>query len=620
MSKKIHVANPTLDGEAPPSPQLLSRSRFKNKCLEEDEILLGWGYGDDGRIGSGRLATELAPLSIQNPLQKQRIRKLCAGVTHTVALSTSFTVFTWGFGANGQLGHGSDVKQAIIPKAVEGLANYKVMLIAAGYYHTLAAIDSGNSYSWGMGKDGQLGQGEEEDEDLFEPEEILLLKDCRAKILACGGYHSGIKTEKKFASDTVKIASVVLQTFGAGSHGQLGHGDLEPRFAPTPCEATKPNPLGQQGIDRVEFGGFHSAMYTSNGYAPGHLQHKGGLWLWGCGGDGQQAVRDDGRGRHLDDVLVPTKNMMMSGAKVFDFSLGHRHTIVSSITGSVYTFGNGRFGQLGHGNCDDLHDPVYFGHGVNAHGRLEWVLTDEPNAGVEATRSAPSSPILSSAAAAGKGRRLLEMVETHQMKNRKPSRVSVKIVAVSAGAYHSMMLDERGRVYSWGLPTDGRLGHGDVRGEFLLDMELDTPHADDFAWKEEEEEEEEDREKLVLVTAEMVKIQEDPLRHEKELCAMLGLGHEASGYGVGGANGFFGWTPEAQMIPRVIDSIGKPTPPAPAPAKAGTIAATAATSEPRALPTVGGIVCGFSHSFALPSQERPKLPPPPKGLPEHELD
>ena len=41
------------------------------------------------------------------------------------------------------------------------------------------------------------------------------------------------------------------------------------------------------------------------------------------------------------------------------------------------------------------------------------------------------------------------------------------VVAVSAGAYHSIALTANGAVWSWGQGWDGRLGHGDNQQELL---------------------------------------------------------------------------------------------------------------------------------------------------------
>jgi len=41
------------------------------------------------------------------------------------------------------------------------------------------------------------------------------------------------------------------------------------------------------------------------------------------------------------------------------------------------------------------------------------------------------------------------------------------VVAVSAGAYHSIALTANGAVWSWGEGWDGRLGHGDNQQELL---------------------------------------------------------------------------------------------------------------------------------------------------------
>ena len=71
-------------------------------------------------------------------------------------------MFSWGHGKAGRLGHGNEDTYAE-PSLIQSLAiaahhhHMKVVQVAAGENHSLAVTDSGVVYSWGSDKSGQLG-------------------------------------------------------------------------------------------------------------------------------------------------------------------------------------------------------------------------------------------------------------------------------------------------------------------------------------------------------------------------------------------------------------------------------------------------------------------------------
>ncbi|XP_022079159.1 alsin-like isoform X2 [Acanthaster planci] len=65
-------------------------------------------------------------------------------------------VWSWGKGANGQLGQGDPLDKAQ-PLVIKQLANKGVVRVTAGPSHSMAITSSGHAYSWGSNSDGQLG-------------------------------------------------------------------------------------------------------------------------------------------------------------------------------------------------------------------------------------------------------------------------------------------------------------------------------------------------------------------------------------------------------------------------------------------------------------------------------
>jgi alpha-tubulin suppressor-like RCC1 family protein len=68
----------------------------------------------------------------------------------------------------GQLGVG-DLEDRNAPTLVTTLAGNQVTLLACGWRHTLAVTATGQVYTWGRGVNGQLGHGDEEDRWVGTP-------------------------------------------------------------------------------------------------------------------------------------------------------------------------------------------------------------------------------------------------------------------------------------------------------------------------------------------------------------------------------------------------------------------------------------------------------------------
>ena len=132
-------------------------------------------------------------------------------------------VLTWGWGCNGQLGHG-DVENRIMPQGVAQLHRRRVIDIVCGSRFTLALTRHGTVYSWGRADDGQLGHGNQQ--ILYMPRSIEGLEGTRVVQIAARGAHS-------MALDS----EGVVHTWGRGDDGQLGHGTTRSRSIPRPVVA-----------------------------------------------------------------------------------------------------------------------------------------------------------------------------------------------------------------------------------------------------------------------------------------------------------------------------------------------------------------------------------------------
>jgi alpha-tubulin suppressor-like RCC1 family protein len=110
------------------------------------------------------------PSTTDAPPLLQQITKVAAGDLHSVALSSSGLVYTWGFPDSGALGRPETPSDSSsTPAVVDFIASDQsgptspppvISSIAAGAYHTICSSTTGACYTFGDGADGQLGHGE----------------------------------------------------------------------------------------------------------------------------------------------------------------------------------------------------------------------------------------------------------------------------------------------------------------------------------------------------------------------------------------------------------------------------------------------------------------------------
>lgn len=144
--------------------------------------LFTWGEGDQGQLGHGDRKARLVPQCI-SALMDASFCKVACGCALTVALTTSGRVYTMGSAAHGQIGcPGADgstpvrVGSKIVESFVED--------IACGSCHVAILTSKGELFTWGKGKNGQLGHGDNDHRN--EPTFVNFLKDKQVKTVACG--------------------------------------------------------------------------------------------------------------------------------------------------------------------------------------------------------------------------------------------------------------------------------------------------------------------------------------------------------------------------------------------------------------------------------------------------
>lgn len=204
------------------------------------------GANDFGQLGQDRSMRKLEQVAV---LSAHEIRAVACGEAHSLALSDAGQVFSWGCNQNGQLGCGTEEESRLRPKVIKKLATLHIVQIACGTVHCLALANNGELFSWGGNGSGQLGLGRDSTGNERLPRRVSHLVGVPLAQVACGATHSVGLTP----SGTVFV-------WGRNSCGQLGLSDQRDRLHPTVLK-----PLRSQRIKHVCCGENHTAALTADG-------------------------------------------------------------------------------------------------------------------------------------------------------------------------------------------------------------------------------------------------------------------------------------------------------------------------------------------------------------------
>uniref|UniRef100_A0A3P8VAG2 Uncharacterized protein n=1 Tax=Cynoglossus semilaevis TaxID=244447 RepID=A0A3P8VAG2_CYNSE len=151
----------------------------------EGEVF-SWGDGDYGKLGHGNSSTQKYPKLIQG-LALRRVQSQwltpsssclssdtgfvvtqlvtsCGSDGHSMALTESGEVFSWGDGDYGKLGHGNSDRQRR-PRQIEALQGEEVM--SCGFKHSAVVTADGKLFTFGNGDYGRLGLGNTSNKKLW---------------------------------------------------------------------------------------------------------------------------------------------------------------------------------------------------------------------------------------------------------------------------------------------------------------------------------------------------------------------------------------------------------------------------------------------------------------------
>ncbi|KAM3584860.1 uncharacterized protein V6R79_001325 [Siganus canaliculatus] len=187
LGKESHASSPQEVSVGRPI-SWVSCGYYHSALVTVDGALYTFGERDSGKLGLGtdQLPRHRVPQRVKSI--KEPVVQVACGGGHTVAL-TEDEVFTFGLGQFGQLGHGTFIFESRLPRPVEHFRKGRVLQVACGENHTAVITDGGLLYTFGDGRHGKLGLGEENFTNQFKPTLCPRFLQFHVQAALCGGCH-----------------------------------------------------------------------------------------------------------------------------------------------------------------------------------------------------------------------------------------------------------------------------------------------------------------------------------------------------------------------------------------------------------------------------------------------
>jgi alpha-tubulin suppressor-like RCC1 family protein len=123
-------------------------------ATDDNENVYFWGQSGNGSKDDDLLHQNKPELNIL--LSDLKIIRIERGAHHTLALTQTRDVYSWGMNEDGQVGVEREKDWQLIPIKIEGFVDQKILQISCGYY-SMSLTESGHVFSWGNNEFGKLG-------------------------------------------------------------------------------------------------------------------------------------------------------------------------------------------------------------------------------------------------------------------------------------------------------------------------------------------------------------------------------------------------------------------------------------------------------------------------------
>jgi len=279
-----------------------------------------FGSGDFGQLGCGdENRTRKKPYYVA-ALDGKKVVSVCSGALHSGAITSDGELYMWGCNDDGAVGRDTEnsPEGETLPGLVKGeIEGLKVVRAVGGDCHTIALTDEGRFFCWGTYKDNSGTMGfTKEDRTVTEPKEISFPQQTVIDI-AAGHNHDLVLTSR---GDVYEWGDVRV---GLRASRRLKKSKLAP--------------------NRVNIKNNKVKKVFSTAYSNFAITRDDRVFAWGLNHDGQCGIG------HNKNPLLPTHVPQLTALKPKDIAGGVHHTIVLAEDGRVFACGQSHYGRLGIG-------------------------------------------------------------------------------------------------------------------------------------------------------------------------------------------------------------------------------------------------------------------------------
>ena len=419
-----------------------------------------WGNSTNGQMGTGSNSQSLVPIDVVG--LTSGVAEVDEGTLSGCAVTTAGAVKCWGYNSNGQLGDGTTT-QRLTPVVVTG-ASSGISHVGVGDHNVCAMTTSGAAKCWGENKDGELGDGD--DNDRHSPDNVTGLSSTITQIavgnahacsvtssqtVACWGADAdgeigdGIVTQRTIPNPVTNLTAAPgqvksfnqtcaltqqggIKCWGNNTRGQVGEGDDHNKAAPVDVVGLT------TGVQQVSTGeNFTCALTTSNGAK-----------CWGSNDDGE--LGDGNTTASLTAIDVPG----LTG-NVAQVDAGSKFACAVKNSGTVYCWGDNTYGELGNNSTTRSLTPVQ--------------VSGISNATYASAGYGPYACALLSTGAvkcwgSNSNGQLGDGTTTERHTPVTVSSLSSGVASISTGKASTCAVKTDASLFCWGYNANGQLGNG----------------------------------------------------------------------------------------------------------------------------------------------------------------
>lgn len=305
---------------------------------------LVFGADSCGELGFKKIGiTKKLPTPV--PIDES-IKQVSCGPMHTLSLTESGKVYTYGCNDEGALGRVTDGDEALEATPTVVPLDSKVIKVTAGDSHSAALTEKNEVFVWGNFRDehGSIGLTPDcNGQASYEP--IQLLPETKFKDIASGSNHM-----------LLLDVDGAVYSFGVGAQGQLGRLKLEEIGKSEKDQAITaenrelyltPQPVSLKNVDpQRPF--VCDAIYAGNfsSFATNTDKKKNRLAGWGLNNYYQLGYKGQ-KGQLVE--YFPRRSTFTCSTSIVSVACGQHHTLFLTGTGRVYVAGRHEYGMLGLG-------------------------------------------------------------------------------------------------------------------------------------------------------------------------------------------------------------------------------------------------------------------------------